>query len=270
MHNGAYGKVQRPHNPCSRPAGQGGGVICPEAYGWVNIDPEGMAFPWWEKAEAPMPGPEAKAAKKFDLPPTKQPNLLGPTARWQHTDQTPSRCPGRKQNPVSTVHSAGGCNGRGERLANCLSPPARPLTRVTFDLPPAEQPHQPFSPEKNLPPSQAPDEHFAARTTATLETAPPQSSLSHHAWTMQDREAAAQPNVDARAQNRAAQRKRDPPINVAAKLPPDKPNLRLAPNTIPQGKLTSLMQPQPLAEVHPFAPTLWKWQQGIPVDCGLD
>ncbi len=30
------------------------------------------------------------------------------------------------------------------------------------------------------------------------------------------------------------------------------------------------MQPQPLAEVHPFAPTLPKWQQGIPVDCGPD
>ena len=30
------------------------------------------------------------------------------------------------------------------------------------------------------------------------------------------------------------------------------------------------MQPQPLAEVHPFAPTLRKWQQGIPVDCGPD
>jgi hypothetical protein len=30
------------------------------------------------------------------------------------------------------------------------------------------------------------------------------------------------------------------------------------------------MQPQPLAEVHPFAPTLWKWQQGIPVDCGIE
>ena len=30
------------------------------------------------------------------------------------------------------------------------------------------------------------------------------------------------------------------------------------------------MQPQPMAEVHPFAPTLRKWQQGIPVDCGPD
>jgi hypothetical protein len=68
----------------------------------------------------------------------------------------------------------------------------------------------------------------------------------------------------------SVQRKLDPPNIVATKLPPDKPNLRFTPETIPQGKLTSLMQPQPLAEVHPFTPTLWKWQQGIPVDCGLD
>ncbi len=70
--------------------------------------------------------------------------------------------------------------------------------------------------------------------------------------------------------NWAVQRKLDPPDIVAAELPPNKPNLRFAPETIPQGELTSLMQPQLLAEVHPFAPTLWTWQQGIPVDCGLD
>ncbi len=52
--------------------------------------------------------------------------------------------------------------------------------------------------------------------------------------------------------------------------PPDKPNLRFEPETIRQGKRTSLMQPQPLAEVHTFDPTLRRWQQGIPVDCGPD
>jgi hypothetical protein len=31
-----------------------------------------------------------------------------------------------------------------------------------------------------------------------------------------------------------------------------------------------LMQPQSLAEVHRFTPTLKEWQQGIPVDCGSD
>ncbi len=83
--------------------------------------------------------------------------------------------------------------------------------------------------------------------------------------------------MNARASNRQAKRKVDIPDIVATDLPPNKPNLpldrktlRFATESIPQGELTSLMQPQPLAEVHPFAPTLWKWQQGIPVDCGPD
>jgi hypothetical protein len=249
---------------------KGGCVICPEARGWVNADQKRTAFPWREKAEAPMPGPGARAAETFDLPPTKRPNLLVPTAQWQHANQTHSKFPGRKQNPVSAVHSTGWCNGRGERLANGPSPPARPMARVNFDLPPAKQPNQSFSPEKILPPSQAPNNFFAARATATPEMAPPQSFLSHRARTMQDRGAAEQPDVHARAWNWVAQQKPDPPNIVAAKLPPDKPNLRFAPETIPQGKLTLLMQPQHLAAVHSFAPTILKWQQGIPIDCSSD
>jgi hypothetical protein len=41
-------------------------------------------------------------------------------------------------------------------------------------------------------------------------------------------------------------------------------------DTPSQGKHTSLMHPQPLAEVHPFTPTMKAWRQGIPVDCGPD
>jgi hypothetical protein len=37
-----------------------------------------------------------------------------------------------------------------------------------------------------------------------------------------------------------------------------------------KGKPTSVMQPQPLAEVHPFTPTLKGWRHGIDVDSGLD
>jgi hypothetical protein len=36
---------------------------------------------------------------------------------------------------------------------------------------------------------------------------------------------------------------------------------------IPKGKPMSLMQPQPLSEVHPFTPTLHNWRHGIEVDC---
>ncbi len=37
---------------------------------------------------------------------------------------------------------------------------------------------------------------------------------------------------------------------------------------VSKGKPKSLMQPQPLAEVYSFTPTLTEWQHGINVDCG--
>ena len=37
-----------------------------------------------------------------------------------------------------------------------------------------------------------------------------------------------------------------------------------------EGKPTSLMQPQHLAEVHPFVKVLHEWKEGIEVDCGED
>ena len=37
-----------------------------------------------------------------------------------------------------------------------------------------------------------------------------------------------------------------------------------------QGKPRSLMQPQQLADVHPFTPTMKQWCHGIKVDCGPD
>jgi hypothetical protein len=41
-------------------------------------------------------------------------------------------------------------------------------------------------------------------------------------------------------------------------------------NAPTEGKPTSLMQPQPLAKVHPFTSTLKEWRHGIEVDCGPD
>ncbi len=42
------------------------------------------------------------------------------------------------------------------------------------------------------------------------------------------------------------------------------------PENIPRGERTLLMQPQPLAKVHPFTPTLKAWRHEIPVDCSPD
>jgi hypothetical protein len=66
------------------------------------------------------------------------------------------------------------------------------------------------------------------------------------------------------------------PRIVPGEKPPPKPNLGnqggnffAAPEPT-ESNPTSLMQPQPLAEVHPFAPILKEWQHGIDVDCGPD
>jgi hypothetical protein len=63
-------------------------------------------------------------------------------------------------------------------------------------------------------------------------------------------------------------RKSAPPDEVAEPPLPPKPNFEVEMNIPPEGKPTSLMQPQPLADVHPFTPTIKKWRHGIAVDCG--
>jgi hypothetical protein len=85
-------------------------------------------------------------------------------------------------------------------------------------------------------------------------------------------------NVHAWTSNRRTMRKRKaaPHDKVTGPQPPPKPNFGICTgpheelNTQPEGKPTSLMQPQPLANVHPFTPTLKEWRHGIAVDCGPD
>ncbi len=85
-------------------------------------------------------------------------------------------------------------------------------------------------------------------------------------------------NVHARTSNRwtMGKRKAAPHDKVTGPQPPPKPNFGICTgphgelNTQPEGKPTSLMQPQPLANVHPFMPTLKEWRHGIEVDCGPD
>jgi hypothetical protein len=73
---------------------------------------------------------------------------------------------------------------------------------------------------------------------------------------------------------RAKKRKALPPDTVPPKKPPPKPNLdsrrvKAVASAIfaTKRKPTSLMQPQPLAEVHPFTPTLKGWRHGSVIGC---
>ncbi len=86
-------------------------------------------------------------------------------------------------------------------------------------------------------------------------------------------EAPAQDTL-AGAQAKKGKRKSPPSDKVRGSPPPPKPNFGVRPGPHGQmsgpteGKPTSLMQPQPLAGVHPFTPTLKEWRHGIEVDCG--
>ncbi len=81
---------------------------------------------------------------------------------------------------------------------------------------------------------------------------------------------------EGRARARKGKRKSPPPDEVMAPPPLPKPNFGGLPSPRGQmiapteGKTTSLMQPQPLADVHLFTPTLKEWRYGIEVDCGPD
>jgi hypothetical protein len=83
-------------------------------------------------------------------------------------------------------------------------------------------------------------------------------------------------DTDGREQARKSKKKSPPPDKFGRPNPPPKPNFGGLPSPHRQcraptkGKPTSLMQPQPLANVHPFMPTLKEWKHGIEVDCGPD
>ncbi len=232
-----------------------GQVICTEGRGWCDADPQGLAFPWQDQARV---GPVAQVVVNFDLLPAKPSQQSASPARIRQANLPRSKILAAKQDLASVVHPAGEPGRKVERQVGCPMPPARARTTAAPDMDP--------------PPS-----FLSIRAGETGERAdalrwangrPQNSSGLFGATALPSARGVA--NVHARASNQWAKQKHDPPDIVVAELPPDKPNLRFALETIPQGELTSLMQPQPLAEVHPFAPTLQKWQQGIPVNCGPD
>jgi hypothetical protein len=160
---------------------------------------------------------------------------------------------------------------------------------VNFDLP-AQARHRGLPP----PPTQL---HPAPTGTPPRCFTPPPATLPDPTAAATTGGAATQPadgldrmaDVHRRARRRRASGSGSPgddrrpaPATHPLARPPPKPNrgpIPLSsgqgvnsrkPENIPQGKHTSLMQPQPLAGVHLFSPTLQEWEHGIPVDCSPD
>ena len=155
-------------------------------------------------------------------------------------------------------------------------PPLRPA--VNFARPPAARLHPPLPlPTASLPPPLIPPPR-------QFPSGPPSGVPSDLGGTAPEQAEQVDVHRRARQRGRAGSKapddtQRPAPTTPPTARPPPKPNragpeatvpVRSAtnPENFPQGKHTSLMQPQPLAGVHPFAPTLREWAHGIPVDCG--
>jgi hypothetical protein len=220
-----------------------GGVICEDAWEKCVADPEGRAFLWRQQSRFPQ-AVEMEVAQamsqtakqgpvvQFDLPPRARPRQELLCAKPQGFAQ------GRTVRvPVgSQVGTPGGQATTTTRSA-ALGFPAR------------------FPVGKQVGPE----------ITTGMGGPAPQPCIDTH-WRVQ-----AKPEA-----GRKGKRKTPPPDKVEGPPPPPKPNFGVFPS--PNGQMsapteskpTSLMQPQPLANVHLFTPTLKEWKHGIEVDCGPD
>ncbi len=211
-------------------------VICQEARGWVTADPLGVSFPWRNNTATPRTGVAARAVVNFDLPAYGR---TPPRASWA-IPRLATRPPHSVLAPIPR-EPTGPDEGGGGITQRLLPIGATPTSAPDNDPPPNFGTEQAESLQEGIGLSAERGENVHARAS--------------HCRVRVATEPVRPPN---------------PLEIVAADQPPDKPNLQFTPETIPQGELTLLMQPQPLTDVHPFTPTLQQWQQGIPVDCGPD
>jgi hypothetical protein len=244
-----------------------GNVICWDARTHFIADPTGIIFPWATKAEPPARSPTVKFARESLRAPraTLVPPLSLPPAPLKQSGASLSlQSPDRGLPPRFT----------GNGLATTWH------DRVTVDK---EVTDGKLRGGKVLMAQASP-----RRVAAVLDNRPQVPA-----------------GVHARARSRRVAKCKDPPDIVGPGRSPPKPNRvatrsmpaicpsamkkdaenkrnqydwscvpeclrRHKPESIPQGEQKLLMQPQPLADVHPFTPTLKKWRHGIPVDCGPD
>jgi thiol-disulfide isomerase/thioredoxin len=220
-----------------------GGVIYADARDKCVVDPEGWAFLWRQQSRFPqaveMEVAEAmsQAAKQgpvvqFNLPPRARPLKEPLCAKPQGFSQG-----GTVGVPVrSQVRTPGGQATTTTRSAALGFPVEFPVGK-----------------------------RFGPSITMGTGTPTPQPSIDTHG------RAQAKPEA-----GRKGKRKAPPPDEVGGPPPPPKPNFGVFPSPNGQmsapteGKPTSHMQPQPLADVHPFTLTLKEWRHGIEEDCGPD
>jgi hypothetical protein len=213
-----------------------GHVICVKGRGWCVADPKGLAFPWQEKTTV---GPVGQAVVNFNLLPAERGQRPEPPARALGANQPRGKNLGAKRDPMSL-------------------PPASDGTTAVPDM--------------------GPPPNFGRNCAEDIEINTDVRRWANGTPPIAPPPARGTENVHARMSNQRTmgKRKAAPPDKVTGPQPPPKPNFGICTgphgelNTQPEGKPTSFMQPQPLADVHPFTHTLKEWRHSIAVDCGPD
>ena len=223
----------------------GASIICADAREHCVADPEGLSFPWrqWAPITAPTKAinPPACAVRRglvvnFDLPPWSrlrpEPSCARPTAFGGES-------PGTILQTASLGLPVGRLAGKGVGTVGTAA--NTPLAAVGSPL-------------------GRPVRGRRGPASTVTPTAPAPLALG---------------GTDTRVPQRPSSKRKSPLAAEAMRPPPPpKPNFdgiaraREQWSAPPEGKPTSLMQPQPLAAVHPFTPTLNEWRHGIQVDCG--
>jgi hypothetical protein len=187
---------------------------------------------------------------------------------------------GRKPPPVAQARAPAQAAGRGRVVNFDLPPRARLQPEPTCTRPQGfaggAAAGVPIGSQAWTPGGQATTSTRGAALGLTVEF--PVGNQVGSAINMGTEAPAPQPRGDTlgRAQAGKGKRKSSSLDEVMRPPLPPKPNFGVLPSPQGQmsapteGKPTSLMQPQPLAEVHPFTLTLKEWMHGIEVDFGPD
>jgi hypothetical protein len=220
-----------------------GGVICADAWDKCVVNPEGRAFSWQQQSWFPR-AVEMKVVQAMSQAAKQDPVVQFDLPKWARPRQEPL-----------CAKPQGFAQGRtvGVLVRSQVGTPGGQATTTTRSAALGFIVGFPLG--KQVGP---------AITMGTGAPAPHPCIDTHG-------------RVQAKPEAGRKGKRKAPPLDKAGgSPPPPKPNFGVFPSPKGQmsapieGKPKSLMQPQPLADVHPFTPTLKEWRHGIEVDCGLD
>jgi hypothetical protein len=256
---------------------QHGGLICANTRDKCVADAEGRNFTWRQHSQIPQIGEMgvradsaqvAKGAKEGNPPPGPQTQAPA-QARWILVVDfdLPPQTRRQPEPTCAKPHAFSGGRAVGVPVGSQAGAHGGQATTSTMGTAWGWQVGHPFEKRVGVP-SKGTERGWPLGFTDGTQ-ARPSITRGTVATVTQSRE-----DTDGREQACKSKRKSPPPDEFGRPNLPPKPNFGGLPSPHRQcrapkkGKPTSLMQPQPLADVHPFTLTLKEWKHGIEVDCG--